>query len=223
MTIDTSSRAATGAWRTPLAGGLRKQPLQERSRSTVQRILAVAEELVEEVGFEAVVGSPTLLLDRSGVSRGSFYAFFETPERVLDELSYQQILRSVTQLDEALRKRPGRDWAEILEVLVDFYVMEHRMPLIRELWVRQNLTRKARDMDQLAIGDLAGLLLREFRRHAPLFHALTELQCVVAMHTVERVCQFAFTDNPHGDPRSLAELRRLLHAYFAEYAQERRP
>ncbi|CQD23248.1 TetR family transcriptional regulator [Mycolicibacterium conceptionense] len=85
----TANPPLTGAWHHDLAGGLRKRPLQERSKSMIQRILDTAAELVEEVGYEAVVGSPTLLLDRCGVSRGSFYAFFESPERVLDELCYQ--------------------------------------------------------------------------------------------------------------------------------------
>ena len=48
-----------------------------------------------EVAYEAVAASPTLLLQESGVSRGSFYSFFETPETVLEELAYHRIAGNV--------------------------------------------------------------------------------------------------------------------------------
>jgi AcrR family transcriptional regulator len=213
----TAASAADSSWQGPLAGGLRKIPLQERSRAMVEHVVDTAARLVEEGGFEAVVGSPTLLLERSGVSRGSFYAFFESPERVLDELTYRQIVQSVDGLRKAFDGRKGRRWTETVEVLVDFYAEEHRAPLIRELWVRQNLTHKARDLDQMAIEDLAGYVLAEFRRHAPRFADLSLLQCTVAVHALERLCQLAFFDDPDGDPAILAEAKNLLTGYFAAH------
>ena len=184
----------------------------------IQVILDTAAELVEEVGYEAVVGSPTLLLDRSGISRGSFYAFFETPERVLDELSYQRIQQSTAALEEALSSRRGEHWTEIIDVLVDFYTAEHRIPLIRELWVRQNLTRRVRELDLKWIDDMSSTLLAQFRTHQPLFTKLTELQCGVSIHVLERLFQFAFADDPDGDPKIIGEARRMLVDYFADYA-----
>lgn len=206
------------SWRGPLAGGLRKVPSQDRSRAMVERVIATAASLVEHGGFEAVIDSPTLLLERSGVSRGSFYAFFETPERVLDELGYRRIVRCLTGLADRLGRRPADDWAEIIDILVDYYAGEYRVPLVRELWVRQHLTPKARELDQLAAEEIASLLLVEFRRHAPRFAALGHLPCVVATHTLERLCQVAFLEIPDGDGVVLAEARRALMEYFAARA-----
>lgn len=218
MSSNRSARPiADSSWRSPLAGGLRKVPVQERSRAMVETVVDTAATLVEEGGFEAVVGSPNLLLDRSGVSRGSFYSFFESPERVLDELAYRQIVQSIFSLKIALDSRPRRRWNEIVDVVVDFYAEEHRVPLIRELWVRQNLTHKARDLDQLAIEEIAGNILSEFRKHAPAFATLTHLQCTVAVHALERLCQLAFFDDVDGDPDILAEARTLLTGYFTPY------
>lgn len=181
----------------------------------VELVVDTAARLVEEGGFEAVAGSPNLLLDSSGVSRGSFYAFFETPERVLDELAYRQILQSVSGLSDALKGRRGRRWEEIVDITVDFYASEHRVPLIRELWVRQNLTQKARELDLLTIEEIAANLLSEFRKHAPRFDKLSQLHCSVAVHSLERICQLAFSSDADGDPATIAEARRLLKAYFA--------
>lgn len=216
------ARAASpsvGVWHHELAGGLRKRPLQERSKAMVQRVLDTAEELVVEVGYEAVVGSPTLLLHRSGVSRGSFYAFFESPERVLDELAYRGIQQSTAAFETALDSRPGIHWTEIIDALIELYVVEHRVPLIRELWVRQNLTKRVRELDHLAIDDSAALMLAEFRTHGPLFDTLTHLHCCVAIHTVERLFQYAFTEKPDGDPGIICEARRMLIDYFASYSR----
>ena len=214
----SAPRTSRAAWYERLDGGLRKQPVQERSRAMVEHVLRVAAELVEEVGYEAVVGSPTLLLDRTGVSRGSFYAFFQTPERVLDEMCYRQMQGSTAYLDRALRERPGRDWTEIVEVLVAHYTREHQIPLIRELWVRQNLTQRVRALDELWIDDMAGRLLEQFRRHAPLFAGLAEIHCSVALHALERLFQFAFADDENGDAVVVDETRFMLTRYFTGHA-----
>lgn len=208
----------TRSTRPHLSGAMRKQPRQERSRATIKRILDTATQLVEEVGYEAVADSPTLLLDNSGISRGSFYAFFETPEHVLDELSYRTLLDSVANLETALAHSRGRGWTEIVDVLIDLYTQEHRTPLIRELWVRQNLTRRVRSLDQLCIDEMAEHILRAFKQHAPLFDQLLLIQCRVAIHTLERLFQLAFTDDEEGDLATIAEAKILLINYFAGYA-----
>jgi len=201
-----------------LAGGLRKLPVQERSRAMVEQVLETARELVENLGYEAVVGSPTLLLEKSGVSRGSFYAFFESPERVLEELCYRQMQDSTEGLERILAARPGKRWTEVVDILIDYYTEEHRNPLIRELWVRQNLTERVRALDELYIGKWAERVLRELREHAPLFDGLTETHCSVALHAVERLIQFAFSDDVNGDPTVIGQARFLLVQYFSGHA-----
>lgn len=218
--LTTGPPAGKGAWHHPLAGGLRKVPLQERSRAMVNHILTTATDMVEDVGFEAVVASPTLLLERSGISRGSFYAFFESPDSVLDELAYRSVVQSVQDLAEAFRKRRSRRWSGIVDTLVDYYVGEHRTPLVRELWVRQHVTQRARELDHLAIHDIAGLVLAEFGAYAPQFSTLTQLQCEVAVHGLERLCQFAFIEDPEGDPAIIREARSMLTTYFAAQSGE---
>ena len=186
----------------------------------VEQVLETAAGLVQNIGYEAVVGSPTLLLEKSGVSRGSFYAFFESPERVLDELCYRQMKSSTGTFQQALDKRRGRRWTEIVDILIDYYTEEHRNPLIRELWVRQNLTERVRALDELCIDDWAGRVLHEFRRHAPLFDGLTKIHCSVAIHAIERLFQFAFTDDENGDPVIVEQAHFLLIQYFSGHAGE---
>ncbi|WP_063695851.1 TetR/AcrR family transcriptional regulator [Amycolatopsis orientalis] len=215
--------ARQAAWRDPLAGGLRKLPVQERSRAMVAQVLETAAELVENLGYEAVVGSPTLLLEKSGVSRGSFYAFFESPERVLEELCHRQMRTSTEGLERVLRDRPGAHWTEIVDILIGYYTDEHRNPLIRELWVRQNLTVRMRELDEIYLDEWAGHLLREFRRHAPLFAELDRLHVSVALHAIERLFQFAFTDHEDGDPDVIGQAAFMLTQFFAAHANASPP
>ncbi len=211
-----TARPEPGADETdPLAGGLRKLPLQARSKAMVEQVLAAAQELVEEVGYEAVVGSPTLLLERSGVSRGSFYAFFDSPEGVLDELSYASMKASVANLDDALRRCPGRRWQEVCDVVFDLYLSEYRTPLVRELWVRQHLTSRARALDHRVIDLLADQVCAALKGFAPRFADLTRLHCRVALHALERLMQLAFHDDEDGDQAVVDEARTMLTGYFA--------
>jgi AcrR family transcriptional regulator len=198
-----------------LPGGLRKQPLQDRSRVAISRVLEVAAELVAQNGAEAAVESLPVLLERSGMSRGSFYAFFESPERVLDELALQCMLDSIKTFDDALHDRPGDEWELIVDALIDCYTRQFRIPLVRELWVRQQLSTTVRAIDRAWIDNLASAMYDEFQALTPDFEALTELHCLVALETLERLFQYAFRDDPHGDTAVIAEARDVVVRYLA--------
>jgi len=86
------------------------------------------------------------------------------------------------------------------------------------LWVRQNLTARVRELDNIAIAEIAAMVLTQFRKHAPLFGELAELQCRVAIHALERLCQVAFADDADGDPAIIREARSMLVSYFTAYA-----
>lgn len=199
-------------------GGLRKQPVQERSKATTQKILDTASRLLVEVGYDALAGSPTLLLQESGVSRGSFYSFFETPEKVLEELAFQCMQQSETTLAEELR--PGRHarWPDVIDALVDFYVGSFRRPLVRELWVCQHLTPPVRAADREWMNNVAAKMLASFRAFDPLFSRLTVLQCLVAVEILERLFQYAYTDDVDGDPLIVDEIRIVLIQYFTAHS-----
>lgn len=212
--MPTVRGAGSDAWH-GVSGGLRKQPLQGRSKAAIQRILEVAESLIVDIGYEAVVGSPTLLLDETGVSRGSFYSFFESPERVLDELAFRHILKSAPAFRTAVTPSGDADWRFIVDGLMAFYIDQYRTPLVRELWVRQHLTQRVREIDRVWIEEASSDLQAAFRLYGPLFQDMTVTRCHVILHSLERLCQLAFRDDPAGDPDILAEARSMVESYFA--------
>ncbi len=200
-------------------GGLRKRPLQERSKATTQRILDTASQLLVDVGYEAITASPTLLLQASGVSRGSFYAFFETPEKVLDELAFQCMLESAAQFRHLLRTRPITHWHNVVDILIDFYMGCYQRPVVRELWVGQHLTPPARAADREWMRDVGEALLPAFKRFAPAFENLALRQCLVTIEICERLFQYAYTGDSRGDQRIVDEIRVVLRQYLSHYAR----
>jgi AcrR family transcriptional regulator len=85
----------------PRSGGLRKQPLQARSRARVAGILKAAGSLLGEVGYDGL--STNLIAERAQVPVGSIYQFFEGKDDIVAALVEQfqdRILRLVSaQLD----------------------------------------------------------------------------------------------------------------------------
>jgi AcrR family transcriptional regulator len=179
-------------------GGLRKRPLQERSKATTQLILDTASRLLVEVGYQAVVASPTLLLQESGVSRGSFYAFFETPEKVLEELAFQCMQESAVFLGDMLRADPLTHWHDVVDTLIKFYVDCFNRPLVRELWVGQNLTPPVRAADREWMEEVAGKLLSALGEFAPSFGQFSLRQCLVVIEILERLFSMRIPRMPTG-------------------------
>lgn len=200
-----------------LPGGLRKQPLQERSKAAIRHVLDVAAELVTEHGTQAIAGSPTLLLERSGISRGSFYAFFETPERVLDELALQCILESRDEMRGLFAALDSHDWRAIVDTLVNQYWGQFRKPLVRELWVGENLSPNSRVLDRIWVDEIATMVLEQFERHAPQFESLSFTQCLVVVESMERLSQYAFRDDPNGDDDVMQEAHAMVMGYLGSF------
>ncbi|BDX34153.1 hypothetical protein TUM20985_47000 [Mycobacterium antarcticum] len=210
-----------GATITP--GGLRKQPLQIRSKATTQCILDTASRLLVEVGYRAIAASPTLLLRESGVSRGSFYSFFETPEKVLEELAFQCMQESAALLGDMLETNPITHWHSVVDTLIEFYRDCFGRPLVRELWVGQNLTPPVRAADREWMQDVAKTLLAALQKAEPSFDQCSLRQSLVAIEICERLFQYAYTDEVRGDHQIIGEIRIVLIQYLAHYSERSSP
>lgn len=64
---------------------LRTEPIQDRSRATVSRILDAAAELIDDVGvFNLQTGE---VAKKAGVSIGTLYRYFDSTNDIIDELA----------------------------------------------------------------------------------------------------------------------------------------
>ncbi len=72
----------------------RREPTQERSRRSVEKILDAAEQIVGEAGADAA--TTRAILERSGVAVSSLYRFFADRDEILDAV----LERMIVDLDE---------------------------------------------------------------------------------------------------------------------------
>src|SRR5215213_8225116 len=105
--------------------GVRKLPVQARSRERVERVLDTAAKLVDELGPDAVTTAS--IAAAAGVSIGWLYDFFPNRESIFDAV--------VERSFEKVSPMAGADWRDALEAVVwalfRFYRDE---PGFRVLW-----------------------------------------------------------------------------------------
>ncbi len=77
---------------------IRATPHQERSQKTVERVLAAAADLLEEVGFEGL--STNLICKRAGLTPPALYRYFPNKYAVLKELGQRLMDRQNAILED---------------------------------------------------------------------------------------------------------------------------
>src|SRR5262245_18584932 len=121
-----------------------REPQQDRSRATRQRLLEAAIECLAEVGWAG--STVTVVAERAGVSRGAAQHHFPTRE----DLFTAAVEYVAEQRSGALRALPAQDRAAVVAGLVDLFTG----PLFRaslHLWVaasnEQQLSERVRELE----------------------------------------------------------------------------
>ncbi|MEJ8567213.1 TetR/AcrR family transcriptional regulator [Wenzhouxiangellaceae bacterium CH-27] len=141
----------------------RKRPTQERSRDTVDKLLNVTEQLLEDPGLDRL--TTVLIAKKAGLSVGTLYEYFPNKQSVLFALASRWIDKMENLMaDNDVSQREYSSWAEwyesyarsMLELyqqdkgLVRYYDMLVSVLELRELdlkldaMVEQYLTRSLR-------------------------------------------------------------------------------
>ncbi|HSL56544.1 MAG TPA: TetR/AcrR family transcriptional regulator [Acidimicrobiales bacterium] len=198
--------------------GLRREPVQRRSRERVDAILAAATELLAEV--EGTEITTTTIAARAGVPVGSLYEYFVDREAVIDAVAARMLDRHDEHLRAALTAAP-----ESLEAMVDalyaayadFYRAEPAFISLRlsSLYTREHRSWVVERIDHLLadvvkVGADAGVL--------PDDPGLVDrLQLVWAVG--DAVLQVGYRSDPRGDPAVIAEGREIVLVALARAAR----
>ena len=197
-----------------MAETMRRLPAQQRSRETVQRILDAAEQLLVTVGYERAVASPMVLVEAAGVSKGSFYAYFHSPEMAMETVALGYMERSTEMADEFAAADYDR-WEQVAERAIECYSDYYRSPAVRELWLNGHLSAVAVAADAQANLYIAGRLRDAIVRVAPAQSTRLELHhCSVAIEILDYLLRFAFRKDPEGDPVLIRESAVAMVAYL---------
>ena len=195
-------------------GPLRRQPVQARSRETVERILGAAADLLEEGGVDAV--TTRAIAERADVTAPSLYRFFADREQVLDALIEQHLGRLSAFLAEAETGWTPSSVAEFVDRELGLYAA----------YFQANRNTARLWLDGRVSPTVRAEVLRYNRRTAQRLHGVAiaaglappQTDLLVFIMLVElgdRVLDLAFRERREPDPDVIGHGRIALTAYLA--------
>jgi AcrR family transcriptional regulator len=191
----------------------RREPVQERSRRTVTRILDAAAALIDETGVDAA--TTRAIADRAGVSYPSLYRFFADREEILDRL----IERHLAEL-EALSDTAERTWktgsiTDLVHLELELHVNYYRQnPGAARLWIGGRTSPTVTRQVRARIRVLADRM-RHTVISAGLVPADTDpLVFLVTVELGDRILDLAFRDRDEPEPAMIELGRTALDAYI---------
>ena len=193
--------------------GPRKTPVQKRSRERVERMLAVATELIAEKGSDALrMGE---VAERAGVSIGSLYQFFPDKTALLATLVERWNAESRRCIEEAMssvRDEGGfrRAFAGLIDVYYRIFLAE---PAMRDIWSGAQADKTLRETQLLESrknGALVADVLRRLRPHGD--PAALERSAFVVMHLGEEAMRLAISVEREEGDALVATYKRMALA-----------
>ena len=198
----------------PLAGPLRRVPVQGRSVARVNRMLDACAQLVDEVGYDGL--TTTLLAERAGVAIGSVYQFFPDKRAIVQALTLRNLEAYLNRLSSRLSQEQSTHWWGAVDAAIDEYIAMHRTtPGFRTLHfgdvVDVHLLDEDRDNNAVIAEQLARLLMEQFQvEDSPRLRFTLE----IAVEASDALIKLAFRRNPEGDEAVIVEAKALIREYL---------
>jgi AcrR family transcriptional regulator len=191
----------------------RRQPLQARSRETVERILAAARELILEGGVDAA--TPTAIAARAGVGPSSLYRFFADRDELFARLLEGEI-EAIDLSAEAAEAKwelvSMRDYVErMLQMFLDYH---ERNPLFVRLWFGGRVSPAV-----TAIAQAGNLALAERAQERLMAAGLSPEDIppevgLIAIEVGDRILELAFRGRRRADRRIIAQGAEMIIGYL---------
>jgi AcrR family transcriptional regulator len=193
---------------------LRRTPTQRRNRAAVIRILAAAEELLVESGYDAATRSNQELIDRAQVKRGTFYTYFESSQAVMEQLTLDSLQVCKRIIDE-VAEDSHVTWQEAMDAIIDAYAEFYRTPSVQEIWLHHHLTDTALAFEA-GVNDYVAQRISDLIRNISGGRMRrSSLRIQVSQQLGDRLLRLAFERDPSGDPDIIAEVKIAQRAYLA--------
>ncbi|MYS87652.1 TetR/AcrR family transcriptional regulator [Embleya scabrispora] len=198
--------------------GLRKKPQQARSRARVDAIFAAATDILAADGVEGL--TMRRLAAQAGVPSGTLYQFFEDKPAVLAAVTRHHMGAFATAMDELIDRAGQAPWPELIDIVFDNYVQLYREnPGYLAIRAGRRLTPELLRLDD-ANNDLVADGIRRILVAQKVLPDGPDVAVAAraGVHAADAVLQLAFRSAPNGDPRLLAQAKRIVHAYLRDLA-----
>ncbi len=190
---------------------LRRQPSQNRSRERVERMLAVATELIAAHGSDAMrMGE---IAERAGVSIGSLYQYFPDKAAIIRTLAERFNVQEQACIKAELDKvEDAAGLRAALAGLIDtYYALFLAEPVMRDIWSGIQADKTLQDMDIAETRILGAMLAEVLARLAPMAdRAERDISAFLTMHLAGSTVRLAIA-MPRAEGDALVEaLKRMV-------------
>jgi AcrR family transcriptional regulator len=200
---------------TPVAAGVRRKPVQERSAGTVQQILAATSALLGRMPLEDITTS--LVAKEAGISVGGLYRFFPDKQSIVDAIAVRHMEDFKATLLRSVAKLALADGPTFLSRVIDAYVafLDER-PDFRTISLGRHVSAQARK-SQAEPDSGPAALVRWFlmKRLGVKKSDDLDLKLRVLIETGERLIAYAYTQESATERlRVIAEMKLMLANYL---------
>jgi AcrR family transcriptional regulator len=184
--------------RARLNGRGRREPVQARSRRTVERILEAAEAIIGEDGVEAA--TTRAIAERAGVVAPSLYRFFDDRDAIFDALLEAMLEQLEEFTEEAERGFSGASIEDFVRLELDLHVAFYeRHPSLARLWYGGRASPAVVDVVRARNQRLARRVQRALTEARLVDSATPELVFDLLVEYGDRTLEVAFRNGARGD------------------------
>ncbi|TXS43036.1 TetR/AcrR family transcriptional regulator [Streptomyces sp. OR43] len=195
---------------------LRRQPQQARSRARVEAILAAADRILSQEGYEAL--TTRRIAEEAGTPVGSIYQFYADKGAVVDALGQRYLDTFRTAIDELVERTVEGDLSDPVGTMVGVYA-----ELVRSqtggmaLWAGRHLSPELARADEASNAHIAEGLQRIVEHliggpGGPTAQRATRMVVWAANAVLHEV----FKSDGEPDLEAVDELKRMLNAYWED-------
>jgi AcrR family transcriptional regulator len=194
----------------------RKRPRQERSRATVDTVLAATARVLVKRGFDGL--TTNAVAEAAGISIGSLYQYFPNKEALVAALIEKHVEDMNAAILSELTRVAALPMAEAVRAVIELTIKAHAIEpelhqVLTEQVPRVGRMARLRELDEICNRMVAGLLAA---RRAELAITDPELAAFVLVASIEAITHRAalFAPERLGDPRLIDEACALVTRYL---------
>ncbi|MFI5610740.1 TetR/AcrR family transcriptional regulator [Amycolatopsis sp. NPDC051903] len=187
-------------------------PPQERGRARRAKIVEAATKLIDEHGPHSPEVTLRAIADGAGTSAATIYHYFPDVDSVIAAVAAQYMENLIAAV-ERVHGKHHESFHDLLDANITSYRKHFaKWPGLRELW----FDRRASDNVVLIHAHYRETLTELWRQKATEFKGepVDAMTCRIAIEMVGALWDFAFSLDPRGDERVVAEIRELAHDYY---------
>ncbi|MEV5969313.1 TetR/AcrR family transcriptional regulator [Streptomyces sp. NPDC051921] len=195
---------------------MRRAPQQARSRARVEAILAAADRILAQEGYEAL--TMRRIAEAAGVPVGSIYQFYPDKGAVVDALGRRYLEAFGTAVDELVARALAGELTDLVGTMVDVYAELFRSQRGgMTLWAGRHLSPELARADEASNEVVAEGLQRivEHLTGVPGGERARRATRMVVW-AANAVLHEVFKDGGEPEPEALDELKRMLGAYWED-------